>query len=292
MKTTLEIISRALDMGKKTAIAYSGGADSTVLLDLIYTRTAAARPPVIFADSQMEHPETIPFVKAVCERYGAPLHIARANRTPEEQWHKSGWPMLGKLAARKWMQTHQGYGFKCDVSACCRNMKIGPARRLMKDMGIELHFTGQRGQVDDALRGLRAVKDGAVSYLKQDKMHVCNPLLGWTDMMIRRYSEQNNLPSHPAKGHGAVTIGCLYCGGGAQFTNSGFRILRQIMPDAWKRFMVDLKAGEIILAIKYNRPLSDIHPAIDRLGGLEYLSQVRPWILDYLRQTPLEGYDK
>lgn len=291
MKTTLAIIHGALAMSQKPAIAFSGGSDSMVLLDLIYTRTDA-RPPVIFADSQMEYPETLPFIEAVCQRYGAQLHVVRATRTPLEQWQRSGWPMLGKLAARLWMPHHKGRGFKIDVSACCRNMKIGPARKAVKALGVDLHFTGQRGQSDDALRGLRAIKDGSIAYLKTDKMHVANPLLGWTDMMIRRYSEQNALPIHPAKANGAVTIGCLYCGGGAQYGNSGFKILRRIMPDAWKQFMIDQGAGEIVLAIKYDEPLPKIRRAILRLGGLDYLAESRPWIFDFLRVTPMQGYQK
>ena len=171
-------------------------------------------------------------------------------------------------------------------------MKIAPARKAMKTLGVDLHFTGQRGQVDDALRGLRAIKDGAISYLKTDKLHVCNPLLGWSDMMVRRYSEENNLPIHPAKAAGAVTIGCLYCGGGAQFTNSGFKILRHIMPEAWQQLMIDWKAGEVVLAIKHDKPLAAIRRAIEKLGGLEYLAATRPWIFDFLRATPREGYEK
>ena len=162
----------------------------------------------------------------------------------------------------------------------------------MKVLGVDLHFTGQRGNIDDSLRGMRAIKDGAITYLKTDRMHVCNPLQGWTDMMIRRYTEQNDLPIHPAKAAGAVTIGCLYCGGGGQFTNSGFRILRHLMPEAWRRFMVAWKAGEIVLAIKHDKPLAEIHRSVERIGGLEYLADSRPWIFDFLRMTHLEGYDK
>ncbi|MEI7673938.1 MAG: phosphoadenosine phosphosulfate reductase family protein, partial [Deltaproteobacteria bacterium] len=291
MRTTIQIIHQALEQSKKPAIAFSGGSDSMVLLDLIYSRTTA-RPPVIFADSQMEYETTIPFVEAVCQQYGAALHIARAPRTPLEQWQKSGWAMLGKLAARKWMQTHPGYGFKVDVSSCCRNMKIAPARKAMKALGVDLHFTGQRGQVDDALRGLRALKDGAISYIKADKLHIANPLIGWTDSMVRRYTLQNALQVHPAKSQGAKTIGCLYCGGGSRHTNSGFPILRRALPDAWKRFIFEWKAGEIILAIKHDKPLAQIRRAVEKLGGLEYLAASRPWIFDFLRETPLEGYQK
>jgi 3'-phosphoadenosine 5'-phosphosulfate sulfotransferase (PAPS reductase)/FAD synthetase len=290
MKTTLKIINEAVKK-EKTALAFSGGSDSMVLLDIIYCRTDA-RPPIVFADSQMEHPDTLPFIEKVCRHYGAQLHVAKAARTPLEQWQKSGWPMLGKLAARKWMQTHKGYGFKLDVSSCCRMMKILPARRKIKSLGVYLHFTGQRGQSDDALRGLRAIKDGATSYIKADKMTICNPLIGWTDLMIRRYTEENSLPIHPAKAAGACTIGCLFCGGGAQFTNSGFHILRNILPDAWRQFVVDWKAGEIILAIKHDAHIDGIRSIIGQMGGLEYLAETRPHIFDYLRQTPKEGYLK
>ncbi len=291
MKTSIEIIQTALKQSQRQAIAFSGGSDSMVILDIIYKRTPA-RPPVIFTDSGMEHPATLPFIKKVCRQYNATLHITRPKRTPLEQWQKSGWPMLGKLAARLYMQNHKTQGFKIDVSSCCRNMKIAPARRLMKDLGIDLHFTGQRGGSDDALRGLRAIKDTAIKYLKADKLKVCNPLQGWTDMMVRRYTEDNHLLIHPTKKEGAITIGCLYCGGGAQFTNSGFKILRHIRPDDWRRFMLDWKAGEIILAIKHDRPLAEIREAITRIGGLEYIIETRPHVFDYLRRTPLQGYEK
>jgi 3'-phosphoadenosine 5'-phosphosulfate sulfotransferase (PAPS reductase)/FAD synthetase len=242
----------------------------------------------------MEYPDTISFVKEVCRQYNAELHIARADRTPEEQWRRQGWPMLGKMAARTWMQRHRDrdFGFRIDVSSCCRNMKIAPARRLAKGLGCTLQFTGQRGGRDDILRGLRAIKDGAIHYVKSDAITICNPLLGWTDMMGRRYVNRNNLPAHPAKARGAVTIGCVCCGGGSQFTISAFRLLRRTWPEAWRRFIIDSRAGEVILAIKYERPLSIVRKAVENLGGLERLAVERPWIFDFTVKNPLPGYEK
>jgi 3'-phosphoadenosine 5'-phosphosulfate sulfotransferase (PAPS reductase)/FAD synthetase len=293
MKTTLDLIDAAIRAHPAACVAFSGGTDSLVLLDIMH-RYTPHRPPVLFADSQMEYPETLPFIRETCERYGAALHVARAQRTPLDQWRRHGWPMLGKLAARKWMQAHRqrGFGFRLDVSACCRSMKIAPARRLMRELGLELQFTGQRGQTDDALRGLRQIKDGATFYHKGDKIWLCNPLAGWSDMMIRRYVRQHRLPEHPAKAKGAETIGCVYCGGGAQFTNSGFRILRRTWPAAWRRLMVDWRAGEIVLTVKYDRPLPVIREAICELGGLDRLAREKPWLFDFIRTTPLQGYAK
>jgi 3'-phosphoadenosine 5'-phosphosulfate sulfotransferase (PAPS reductase)/FAD synthetase len=293
MKTTLEIIDRAFHKHPKGCLAFSGGSDSLVLMDIIYRRTTH-RPPVVFADDQMSHPQTLPFVRQTCERYGAALHIAKSDRTPLKQWARQGWPMLGKLAARLWMQKHKhrNMGFKLDVSSCCRNMKIAPARKLMRSLGFEMQMTGQRGQADDALRGLRTLKDSAMHYVKADRLFICNPLTGWTDTMIRRYIAQNTLQEHPAKAEGAVTIGCMFCGGGAQFTNSGFPILRRQCPDLWRWFIVESKAGEVILAIKYDVPLSQICNAVERIGGLERLTAERPHVFDFLAITPRQGYSK
>ena len=241
----------------------------------------------------MEYPETIRFVKKMAKKYSANLLIAKPNRTPTEQWQRSGWPMLGKLAARLWMQKNKDIkGFRLNVTLCCRNMKITPARKLIKANGIDIHFTGQRGGQDDALRGMRNFKDDTIKFIKEDKLYICNPLTGWTDTMIRRYARQNKLDSHPLKKKGAITIGCMYCGGGAQFENSGIRILRRLNQKAWYWFIVEQKAGEIILAIKHGAHIDAIRAAIEKLGGLQALANERPYVFDFLTITPRRGYDK
>lgn len=270
MKQTQRIIHRTFTE-HKPALAFSGGGDSLVLLDIVHA--LGYRPPLIFADSQMEYPENIDFVHQMAGRYGLPLHIARHHETPQQVWKKHGFPMLGKQSAREWMQSHKGrdFGFKLDVSTCCRKFKIKPARDKTKAIGCDCQLTGQRGAPDDRLRGMRSHLDGATKYLKKDKLTVCNPLTGWTDSMIRRYTRNHSLPVNPLKKQGCLTIGCKYCGGGAQFDNSGFRVLRHTDPTAWRTMIRDYGFGEIILAVKYDRPLDDIRAAIDRLGGIDTL---------------------
>ena len=290
MEITKQIIKDACKKSPVRSIAFSGGSDSMVLLDMLYK--SGIRPEVIFADSQMEYKGTIPFIKKVCKEYGLNLHIAKAETTPIEQWRKTGWAMLGKLSARLWQQKNKDKGFKLDVTACCRKMKIAPARKLTREVGAEVQFTGQRGNQDDRLRGMRELKDGSLRYVKQDKIFICNPLLGWTDTMIRRYTIQNNLMIHPKKKEGAQTIGCMFCGGGAQFDNSGFKILRRTDKKAWYKFMVEWEAGFIILAIKYKVSLTEIKEVVGRMGGLGKIAKDTPWMFDYLRMKPLRGYDK
>jgi len=189
MKRTLQIIEEAIQTATKPAIAFSGGSDSLVLLDIL-CRKANVKPDMIFCNTGMEFPETIRFVQAVAETYGARLHIVKPDNDLPGFWHKYGWPFLGKMPARTWSKKHRdlNFGFKLDVSTCCEKLKIRPTRDFIKAQGYDLTFTGMRGSTDDALRSLRQHKDGPLYRDKSTQVWQCHPLLGWTDLMIRRHT--------------------------------------------------------------------------------------------------------
>jgi len=299
-------IVKAMDQhtghGNGVALAFSGGSDSLVLLDLFQrSRSHRAylenpdydtqpRPYIIWINSQMEYPGTLEFIMLTTRKYGLfdRLRIAKSNRTPQEQWRRTGYPMLGKLPARLWMQKNRGQGFAINCSECCRAMKITPARRLTRNLGCTLQITGQRGQQDGLIRGLRDHKDGVLFYHKSDHIWISNPLTGWTNEDIANYIQLHKLKEHPARAKGAKTIGCIYCGGGSQYTNSGFRVLRFGNPPLFKRLIIDYNIGPIILAIKYKQNLFNITQAIKDTGGLESLLNKRPWVFDFTRKNPLQ----
>ena len=279
-----------VSIGPRVCLAFSGGSDSMVLLDMI--KDIHPKPVVIWADSQMEYLGTREHIKKTVSDMGFELRIAKADRTPLEQWKKTGWPMLGKMAARLWMQKNKNAGFRINVSECCRNMKIAPARKLTRSLGCGIQLTGQRGQVDDNLRGLRNKKDHLMSYQQRDKIWIANPLDGWTDGEIGYYKETRGLPEHPKIKDGAKTIGCVYCGGGCQYTNSGYRVLRITWPEAWKRFMCQWGGGFVVLALKYKVTMAEMISAIHHIGGIDFLAKTRPWVFDFTRIKPIPGYDK
>jgi len=291
MKQTKAIIERAFRQ-YRPCLAFSGGGDSSVLLDIV--ASMGFKPPVIYANSQMEYPQNIDYIKGRVAAYGLELHIAKAPVKPLDCWEKTGFPMLGKMSARVWMQRHPRsiYGIKLDVSSCCRTMKIKPARDLAKKLGCNASLTGQRGGQDDQLRGLRAKVDGAISYVKQDNITQINPLTGWPDAMIRRYLAGHEIPPNPLKKAGALTIGCMFCGGGAQFDNSGFRILRKTNHGAWRKMLLEYGFAEIIIAIKYDISRDLARKALDQLGGAANVAQTMPHVFDFLKKTPLKGYSR
>lgn len=291
MNQTQAIIERAFSE-YRPALAYSGGGDSTVLLDIV--AGMGYKPPLIYTDSQMEYQSGVPWAQKIAKKYKLDLHIAKASHTPPEQWRRQGYPMLGKMAARIWMQKHpqEQYGFKLDVSSCCQKMKIDPGRNKTKELGCNANLTGQRGGEDDRLRGMRAHKDGAIHFVKSAKLTVINPLLGWTDLMILRYTKNHNLPINPMRKKGALTIGCMFCGGGAQFTNSGFRVLRKVAPDEWRKMIIDYDFAPVIIAIKHECSLEIARAAIEKAGGVEHICNAMPHIFDFIRKKPLQGYSR
>lgn len=291
LKRSREIIEKAAGLSSRLCLAFSGGSDSLVLLDL--TAKAGYDPIIIWVDTQMEYPGTRAFIEETVAHYRLTLRTAKSRRTPLEQWAKTGWPMLGKMAARVWMQQNaESQGFKINVSECCRAMKINPARQLTRNLGCKAQLTGQRGAADDRLRGFRKLEDGVVFFQKRDRIWIANPLTDWTGNEIQGYLKKHKIQEHPARVKGTMIRACIYCGGGCQYTNSSYRILRKALPEQWHKFMVEWRAGYIILAIKYRRRLEEVFKAVTLIGGLPYLANLKPYVFDFSRKKPLNGYYK
>lgn len=272
-------------------LAFSGGTDSTVLLDFL-TRFCGLRPPLIWIDAGFEVPETEPFVRRVAHLYGVDLHVAKTTADPAEHWEKSGYPMLGKESGAKWNQSHAGFGFKASPSSCCRKRKLIPGRKLTAALGATMQFVGTRGQADSRSRGHRTATDGTL--YESDGLHICTPLSGWTDLRVRTYRARFDLPQHPDRQAGRITnTGCnAVCGGGSQFLTSNYAEMRRSFPDLWRQTIVDRGFGPLILAIKHNAPLACVNRAIEQVGGLTHLATTMPWVFDYTKSTPLESYSR
>ena len=287
VEQAVEVLEKAQAKGK-VALAYSGGLDSGVLLEI--AKQAGIEATLLWVDTRMEAPATRSFVMQQAQAYGYPLAITRAPREPIQQWQATGWPMLGKRAARIWNQTHGGAGFKLNMSECCRTMKIGPGRRLARNLGAKVQVTGSRGKGEGMLHALRIHRDGPLTWQAKDKIWIAHPLAGWTSPQVALYAIEHKLAQHPAKARGAETIGCIYCAGGSDYDNSGYRALRRTWPAEWRQLIVKWGAGAIVLAVKYHISLELALEAIRELGGLERLAEERPWIFDYTRTPPLPGY--
>ena len=94
---TIDVFVSRLGLDK-VYLSFSGGKDSTVMLDLarhIYPDILA-----VFSNSGNEYPDIIRFVRETQAR-GANIQIIRPKMTPRQVWDKYGFPLIGKEQAEK-----------------------------------------------------------------------------------------------------------------------------------------------------------------------------------------------
>jgi phosphoadenosine phosphosulfate reductase len=90
-----------------------------------------------------------------------------------------------------------------DPELCCFLHKVEPMQRALKDMlawisGIRRDQTANRAHAK-------------ILELQPDGLLKVNPMLNWTKADIKRYMEENHLPSHPLYEKGYRSVGCAPC---------------------------------------------------------------------------------
>lgn len=183
-------------------VAFSGGKDSAVLLDLVKKALPKGSFVVIFGDTGMEFPDTYEAVeetKKQCEADGTPFYIARSHFEPKNSWELFGPP----ARVLRW---------------CCSVHKSTPQTLKMreitgKDDYIGMDFVGVRAHESLA----RSKYDYENFGKKQKEQYSFNPILEWTSAEIWLYIFLNRLNINNAYKKGNSRAGCLFCpmGGGA-----------------------------------------------------------------------------
>lgn len=183
-------------------VAYSGGKDSAVLLDLVKKALPAASFVVIFGDTGMEFPDTYDAVEETrkrCEADGTPFYIARSHFEPKDSWELFGPPSR----VLRW---------------CCSVHKSAPQTLKLREI------TGKDDYVGMDFVGVRAHESLARSRYeyenfgkKQKGQYSFNPILEWTSAEVWLYIFRNRLDINRAYKKGNSRVGCLFCpmGGGA-----------------------------------------------------------------------------
>ena len=183
-------------------VAFSGGKDSAVLLDLVKKALPKDSFVVIFGDTGMEFPdtyETVEHMKRQCEADGTPFYISRSHFEPDESWKLFGPP----ARVLRW---------------CCSVHKSTPQTLKMreitgKDNYIGMDFVGVRAHESIT----RSKYDYENFGKKQRGQYSYNPILEWTSAEIWAYIFTNSLYINNAYKKGNARAGCLFCpmGGGA-----------------------------------------------------------------------------
>lgn len=233
-------------------VSFSGGKDSTVLLDLV--RNLYRDVPGMFVDTGLEFPEIRGFVKEkkniiwtkpkktfkqVIDHVGYPViskSVAMAinryrNTKSEEQKKLRKWGGINPTSGKK--QTTgvipQKYHFLIDApfkisEACCDYLKKRPYKKFDRESSL-CPYVGMMAE-DSNTRKTQYYKRGCNQYSNYPKS---NPLSFWTQKDIWDYIRMRDLRYSEIYDMGYDRTGCVFCLFGLQKEKrpNRFDLLRQ-----------------------------------------------------------------
>jgi phosphoadenosine phosphosulfate reductase len=177
-------------------VAFSGGKDSCVLLDLVKKALPNGSFVVVFGDTGMEFPDTCEVItktKKQCDKEKIPFYIAKSHLDPKESWELFGPP-------------------SCSLRWCCSVHKSAPQTLKLREVTgrndfIGLDYVGVRAQESFARSTYTYENYGA----KQKGQFSHNSILEWTSAEIWLYIYANDVYINETYKKGNGRAGCLLC---------------------------------------------------------------------------------
>lgn len=141
--------------------------------------------PVIFIDTGYLFAETYQFVDQLSERLQLNIKIYRSDLTPA--WQEARY---GKL----WENGVQG------IEQYNRLNKVEPMAKALTELAVQTWFSG--------LRRVQAESRSDTPFISYDNArYKVHPIADWTDKDVHMYLKKHNLPYHPLREQGYVSMG-------------------------------------------------------------------------------------
>ena len=177
-------------------VAFSGGKDSVVALDIVQRALPHNEFKVVFGNTDMEFPTTTELVQKLsrkCSDEGIEFLEAASNMTSKESWNIFGPP------ARK-------------VRWCCTVHKTAPDINMLSDKFANgklrcVMITGVRG--DESVS--RSEYDEMSMGKKMAGQYSFHPILEWSSAEIYLYIYSQGLLLNDAYKYGFNRVGCIMC---------------------------------------------------------------------------------
>lgn len=169
-------------------VSYSGGKDSLATL-LVVRAALGTTPPLLFADTGFEFPETLENVDLVAARYGAEVVSSSGREAFDATFADRGPPAV-------------------DARWCCAVCKLAPIGRAIQErFGECLSFIGQRKYESHKRAMSRRVwrNPGLRSQLSAAPIHA------WTALHVWLYLFREEAPFNQLYMNGLDRIGCFIC---------------------------------------------------------------------------------
>ena len=176
-------------------VAFSGGKDSLLLLDLVYSVLPENSFYVVFGDTKMETSDTYRTVDITKKRYEKVKQFITATTkfSAKESWTEFGPPSR----VLRW---------------CCHVHKSTPSILKLKEVLNNHHakvmsFNGVRAEESLQRSTYDLVSDG----VKHNSQINCSPILKWSSAELYLYLLDKGLMINDSYRKGMHRVGCLFC---------------------------------------------------------------------------------
>ena len=264
-KTKQRIIEWYDKYNGEVYVSFSGGKDSTVLLDI--ARSVFPDIVAVFVDTGLEYPEIRDFVKTidnvvwlkpkmpfteVIKKYGYPIiskeqaqfihqyRTAKSEKTKDTRWNGNKWGQ-GKIS-EKWKFLVDA-PFKISEK-CCDIMKKDPVKRYEKETGfkpiIGIMAAESSKRIQDYL------KHGCNAF--EAKRPISRPLGFWREEDIWEYIQSHNLLYSKIYDKGYDRTGCMFCAFGCHLEKgeNRFQRMKRTHPKLHDYCINKLGLGEVL----------------------------------------------
>jgi 3'-phosphoadenosine 5'-phosphosulfate sulfotransferase (PAPS reductase)/FAD synthetase/ferredoxin len=194
VKKIYDVWKRRKDKNDVFQVAFSGGKDSIVLLDLVKKALPKDEFVVVFGDTQMEFPDTydvVDEIEAQCKAVDIRFYRAKSHMDALESWRTFGPP------SRR-------------VRWCCTVLKTAPVMALLRKeykearivmlTGVRAEESFQRSDYEEFSIGKKV--SGQYSF---------HPILDWNTAEVYLHIYRNKLVFNNAYKYGFNRVGCLVC---------------------------------------------------------------------------------
>lgn len=196
VKKILAVYTKRKDKMDCFHVAFSGGKDSCVLLDLVKKALPKGSFVVVFGDTGMEFPDTYEIIRKTqqqCNKEEIPFYIAKSHLNPMDSWRLFGPPSR----VLRW---------------CCSVHKSTPQTLKLREITGKndykgLSFVGVRAQ-ESATRAEYEYENYGKKVKGQYDFY---PILEWTSAEVFLYAFANSLFINEAYKKGNPRAGCLVC---------------------------------------------------------------------------------
>lgn len=252
-------------------VSFSGGWDSTILLDLVWK--VNPRIPAVFVDTGLEYPEIREFVKS----YGDRVVWLKPKMPFTQVIEKYGYPVISKEMSQKIGELQKGHSqhmrdrylngvgagrvisykwrFLLDAPfkishKCCDVMKKQPCKQYEKETG-RVPFIGTM-TCESQLRQQKYHREGCNGF--NSRRPTSTPLSFWTEADTCEYIEKYNLPYSKIYDMGEERTGCMFCMFGChKDAVNRFQRMYHSHPKQWNYCINQLGCGKVLdyIGVKY-----------------------------------------